>query len=160
MVPDPSIDATIKASIIMGNAISASMALMIIVNTHLPKYPAARPSTLPNMPATVIATIPIIKEVREPYIIRVKISLPRVSVPNQCSALGARSVVLSDVSYGSHGVSTGAKIATRIISRTITTPKATTPLPRKILRKRRVSLIRTGGVSLIADISVSKVSPS
>ncbi len=61
------------------------------------------------------AAMPTCSEMRAPWMIWLRMSRPKLSVPNQCSALGPRS--MDDVcSVGSNGASHGAKIATKTMS--------------------------------------------
>ena len=59
-----------------------------MVSTLPPTKPATVPQVTPIVNATMVARKPTIKETLLPYIILVSKSLPRVSVPNQCSAEG------------------------------------------------------------------------
>src|SRR3989441_12247093 len=57
---------------------------------------------------------PVCSEMRDPKRMRVNRSRPRMSVPNQCRALGGFKPSTAFISSGSHGVSRGAATAAAI----------------------------------------------
>ena len=61
---------------------------MMMVSTQRPKKPARPPRITPMRVSRMTTTKPIMSEMRPPYIMRARISMPSPSVPNQCSAEG------------------------------------------------------------------------
>ena len=78
----------------------------------------SKPLNAPNRIAIkteiTVDSTPMISEILPPYQIMEKISLPNLSVPNQCSLFGACNAFFRSDTYGSCGAITGAKTATKI----------------------------------------------
>jgi hypothetical protein len=82
---------------------------------HFPKKPAVSPSTIPIILFNNWLTNPTSNDIRAPKIIRDRISLPWLSVPNQKTRLGASSeTIRSASSMGWYGAINGAKRAMKI----------------------------------------------
>src|SRR5207302_4305562 len=61
-------------------------------------------------------------EIRAAWIVRERTSRPYSSVPNQCAALGGRSLSAMLTSYGEYGASRLAKVADATTATTRTAP--------------------------------------
>src|SRR5262245_7794235 len=80
---------------------------------------------MPIKPDTKTTAKATKSETREPWITRLKISRPRLSVPSKCaepSAWGGRIIAVSSCLLGSWGASAGPKMPTRTNDKTITPP--------------------------------------
>jgi hypothetical protein len=86
-----------------------STSRMISESTWPPKYPEMRPSAVPMIPPTKIATSETVSETRAPWIRRLRLSRPSLSVPSRLSVepptcqTGGRRRLASDPLRGSYG---------------------------------------------------------
>ena len=112
-IPGPATATIAMANRMLGNARRRSMQRIINVSAHPPQYPAHRPRSVPTSSAAVMEAPPIRSEIREPYIIRLRISRPKSSVPRGCSNEGGSSRAYRFCSMGSCGAKTGAQRATK-----------------------------------------------
>ena len=87
-VPVPNTVMNTSAKITPGNAICASMMRMITSSTAPPTYPATAPSNSPTVSPMPTEDAPTKNAACEPFITRLKISRPKLSVPSRCAALG------------------------------------------------------------------------
>src|SRR3546814_2935031 len=81
--------------------------------------PRVRPLTV----AQADTTRPTTREIWPPYRVRLKMSRPNMSVPNQCSADGGCILLSGLISSGSTPVSDRAKTAEAITSRMMRAPR-------------------------------------
>ena len=71
-----------------GKASRPSVVRIIMVSVSLPKYPLTTPIGTPNTTAMAVEAKPTYSETRDPWMIRLKMSLPISSVPSQNCAVG------------------------------------------------------------------------
>src|SRR5437867_2490811 len=69
----------------VGNDSPMSVRRMRTVSVRPPRYPEISPSSVPNVPATPMATSETRSEIRLPQMIRLSTSRPKRSVPSGCS---------------------------------------------------------------------------
>ena len=105
----PRIVTNTVASAIPGTDIKISTTLMISSDIHGRVTAAAAPISAPTISAKSTDDRPMTREYRAPYITRENTSRPRLSVPNQCSALGDSNFMV--ISNGLRGEITGARTA-------------------------------------------------
>ena len=71
-----------------GNARITSTIRISMLSTHLPKYPATRPTVTPIVVANNMARSPTCSETLPPWMRRIRLSRPKESVPMGCSMEG------------------------------------------------------------------------
>src|SRR5712664_3205946 len=72
---------------IVGSESPMSVRRMRKASVRPPRYPETRPSSVPSVPATPMATSETTSEIRLPQMIRLSTSRPKRSVPSGCSGL-------------------------------------------------------------------------
>src|SRR5262244_862882 len=133
-----------SASKIVGKDSEMSTSRMSRESTRPPKYPEISPSAVPTMPPTKIAIADTVRETRAPWINRLRMSRPSLSVPRRWVALppschtGGLSRFASDPFNGSWGATYGANTA-GMTSRNMRIESATTGYRRT---SRKASAIR------------------
>ena len=85
--PGPNTATTTMARRILGKDIKMSIERIMTRSRFPPKYPAMRPRNVPKVSDIITTQKPIIIDILEPNIIRLKISRPRSSVPKIKSKL-------------------------------------------------------------------------
>jgi hypothetical protein len=113
----------IKAKSSVGNANNMSVTRKITASVPPPLNPAKMPRGTPTMNPTITAPTPTCSDTRVPQMMRLRRSRPNSSVPNKClpenGPLKTKSENWAD---GLSGEISGAKMAQRIITTTITMP--------------------------------------
>ena len=89
-MPGPMTATMAMASRIDGKASIMSTRRMTRVSVRPPRYPAARPRAVPRVREMPMQMPPMRKEMREPWITRLRMSRPNSSVPMGCSHDGGR----------------------------------------------------------------------
>src|SRR5262245_984167 len=106
-----------SASKIVGKDSEISTSRMSSPSVRPPKYPEISPSAVPTMPPTKIAMADTVRDTRAPWINRLKMSRPSLSVPRRWAELppscqtGGLSRLASDPFSGSCGATYGASTA-------------------------------------------------
>src|SRR3989454_628179 len=72
---------------IVGSERPMSVSRMSTASVRPPRYPETRPSSVPSVPATPMATSETTSEIRLPQMMRLSTSRPKRSVPSGCSGL-------------------------------------------------------------------------
>src|SRR5215510_5746896 len=120
-----------SASKIVGKDSEMSTSRMSKESVRPPKYPEISPSAVPTMPPTKIAIADTVSDTRAPWISRLRMSRPSLSVPRRWVALppschtGGLSRFASDPFNGSWGATYGANTA-GMTSRNMRIERATT----------------------------------
>src|SRR6266446_1532175 len=103
----------------VGNDSPMSVRRMRTVSVRPPRYPEISPSSVPNVPATPMATIEARSEIRLPQMIRLSTSRPKRSVPSGCSRsprsihTGGMDFCVMSPSVGLWGARYGANTAVK-----------------------------------------------
>ena len=92
-MPGPSAATSAMASTRPGTLRNRSVSRITASRTTPPAVPAITPSGTPMAAAARVMPTPTSNDSRAPMITRVRMSLPTSSVPNQCAALGACSLL-------------------------------------------------------------------
>src|SRR5262245_43522588 len=135
-----------SASKIVGKDSEMSTSRMSRESIRPPKYPEIRPSAVPTIPPTKMAIADTVKDTRAPWISRLRMSRPSLSVPRRRVELppscqtGGLGRLASDPFSGSWGATYGANTA-GMTSRNMRIDSATTGYRRA---SRRASAIREG----------------
>src|SRR2546426_3807843 len=135
-----------SASKIVGMDREMSTSRMSRPSIRPPKYPEIRPSAVPTMPPTKIAIADTVRDTRAPWISRLRMSRPSLSVPRRWAELppscqtGGVSRLASDPLSGSCGATYDANTA-GITSRNVRIESATTGYRRA---SRKASRTRGG----------------
>src|SRR2546422_344716 len=120
-----------SASKIVGMDREMSTSRMSRPSIRPPKYPEIRPSAVPTMPPTKTAIADTVRDTRAPWISRLRMSRPSLSVPRRWAELppscqtGGLSRLASDPFSGSCGATYGANTA-GMTSRNMRIESATT----------------------------------
>ena len=128
-----------RAKIMLGNDRKRSITLEMMSSDRPPKYPAMPPRAMPQIRANATTEMAMVNEVVAPYKSRLKMSLPRWSVPSQCSFEGDCRLSFRLISLGSYGAIQGARMAMMTMAARRTRQTATV----------RLAIIRWQGVHLI-----------
>ena len=89
-----------RASRMLGNAVTASLMRISASSSQPPKYPVKAPTSVPTAaPMHTVAAL-MKKVVPAPASTRLKMSRPKLSVPNRCRRHGARNFSLPDMAVG------------------------------------------------------------
>src|SRR5207249_4193115 len=103
----------------VGNDSPMSVRRMRTVSVRPPRYPEISPSSVPNVPATPMATSETRSEIRLPQMIRLSTSRPKRSVPSVCSRsprsihTGGMDFCVMSPSVGLWGARYGANTAVK-----------------------------------------------
>ena len=121
-----------------------------------PKYPEINPYVVPTITSIKTAHTAMNNEIRAPVHRRTHRSLPKVSVPNQCSKLG--EILCKEVFKSSnfHDDNIGAKIANNTIIIIIISP-ITAPL---FCAKISIASCHAGFAGATTSIEISCLSPT
>src|SRR2546422_80839 len=102
---------------IVGSERPMSVSRMSTASVRPPRYPETRPSSVPSVPATPMATSETTSEIRLPQMMRLSTSRPKRSVPSGCSGLppsiqiGGIDFLMRSPSVGLWGARYGANTA-------------------------------------------------
>src|SRR5207249_5756367 len=108
---------TTTAMRIVGSERPMSVSRMSTASVRPPRYPETRPSSVPSVPATPMATSETTSEIRLPQMMRLSTSRPKRSVPSGCSGLppsiqiGGIDFLMRSPSVGLWGARYGANPA-------------------------------------------------
>ena len=86
--PGPTRLTTSSARRKLGNAVRASFSRISTSSTRPPKYPVTAPTSVPMMAPMETVERAMASVVPLPFITRLKISLPKLSVPKRCWRVG------------------------------------------------------------------------
>src|SRR5437867_5434189 len=91
---------------IVGSERPMSVSRMSTASVRPPRYPETRPSSVPSVPATPMATSETTSEIRLPQMMRLSTSRPKRSVPSGCSG-SPRSIQMGGIDFLTRSPSVG-----------------------------------------------------
>src|SRR5215471_7607413 len=151
--PGPSMATITNANRIVGKTSKISTTDMRNLSTAPPKKPALRPITIPIVAPMPTATTPTVSEIRDPQMMRLRMSRPKASVPNQCKSPGGFKRKRMLWTKGSKGESHGLKTAANTNKRMMMQP---TSIARLLTIRCTIDDVSRSGDPFIFDSRINE----